>query len=128
MQVGVSAALDLLDVPLHLRFDVAAVDASHGQRFLIDDEVGRLAVDDGGQRQLGLPGRADLAHQQQIQRRIQRAGHDGADGYPAAGQRQHDQPAGQRHLQQALRQRAAGFAAIGQGRLHRPAFSADLAA
>ena len=47
---------------------------------------GPAAIDDGAERELGLEGRADLAHEHQVERGIERPGDLEAHGHAAARQ------------------------------------------
>jgi len=67
-----------------------SVGAAHAQRLLVDHDLGMIAIDHRGDGQLRLIGRADLAHHQQVQRRVQRARHLGRHRHATARQCQHD--------------------------------------
>ena len=77
----------------------------------LDDDHRRAAVHHGADREFGLPRHADLAHQQQVERRVQRARHLQPDRHAATRQREHDR-IGQLHPRQPLAERATGDRAV----------------
>ena len=104
-------ALDFRELPLFLGIDVAGWRADSAYDVRVQHQLRVLPVDDGAEPQLLMPRRADLAHQQHVERRTERLSHLEPHRYPAARQGQHNRPAafivGQRRGQLA-----AGVAAI----------------
>jgi hypothetical protein len=60
---------------------------------------------------LGVPGRTDLAHEDDVERRVETLRHLVGDRHPAAGQREHERIV-VREAVQLLREPATGVAAI----------------
>jgi hypothetical protein len=87
-----SVALYLGEFTIANFFELRLGDTSKPDDALIAYDERRTAVDDGAHRQLPLEGHTDLAHQNEVQRRIERRrdlrGHDNA----AARQRENDRP------------------------------------
>ncbi len=94
---------------LHLR-DVGVADQDMLQDVLVEDA--HPALPDGAERQLGLGGHAELAHDEYVQRRAERLGDLVGDRHPAARQAEdhHVLPA---VVQQPLGQPAARVGAVG---------------
>ena len=65
---------------------IGRIAAGHAANRLVDDGLRILAVNDGSQGELGLARRADLAHQDKVDRRLQRPGDLHRQRHPAARQ------------------------------------------
>jgi hypothetical protein len=115
-QVILPPPLDLGELACLLGFDIARAwrDASHD--ILVQDELRILAIDHRAERQLLMPRRADLAHQQHIEGRGERLGDFKADRHAAARQRQHERPILPTGCQRS-RELPPGIAAIAKERL-----------
>jgi hypothetical protein len=74
LQIERPAALDLGQLPATRLLEVGLVGARQAPHVFVDHGLGPGPVDDSGERKLRRAGRPDLAHQQQIQRRVQRPG------------------------------------------------------
>ena len=83
---------------------------------VVDHDFGRIAIDDRRIGELGLPRQADLANEQQVERRVQRACNLGRDRYATARQRQHDDIAIAIRIESPRQQPAGVFAG---GHAHR---------
>ena len=96
----------------HRRLELAVA----GQRPSHGESVEDLdaALRDGADAVLGVPGGADLAYDEDVERRTQRARHLGGDGDAAPGQAEHDRVL-RRVGRQALGERPARGMAIGVG-------------
>ena len=66
-------AMDFLQLVVNLAFQIVARDAQRAHHFAIENRLRMIAVDHRADPQLGLAGRAELAHDDHIERRIQRA-------------------------------------------------------
>ncbi|MCY1250750.1 hypothetical protein D9M68_679780 [compost metagenome] len=80
-----------------------------------------IALDHGAQRQFRVAGGADLAHQQHVELRTERARHLKGNRHAAARQRQHQRGlselvGAEAQFRQAAAKVMAGFAAIGKAR------------
>jgi hypothetical protein len=75
-------------------------------------EHARAARGDRAERELLVPGDAELAHEEDVERRGQRTRDLEGDRHPAARQRQHDDVVAPRVLAQALREQPARLDAI----------------
>ena len=106
----------------------------HGRSFALDDaiELGRVdtggshdvvaddehvALTDGTHAQLGLPGHAELPHDEHLQRSVESDGDLEGHGHAATGQTEHHR-IGEVAPGQLLAQRSAGGAAVGEGGWH----------
>jgi hypothetical protein len=67
---------------------------------------------DGAHREFLVAGESQLAHDEYIQRRMQRLRHLEADGHAAAGQREHDHVVAVAIPRQRLREQLSGMAAV----------------
>ena len=81
-QVERAAALDLGKLALRRGVDLGALDAREAAHLLVDHDLGLSAVDDRGDGEFGLPRNADLAHEQQVERRPRRRATIAAIGTP----------------------------------------------
>ncbi|MDW9227144.1 hypothetical protein C7S15_1711 [Burkholderia cepacia] len=77
-------------------------------------QMNRTARRDRAHRELGIGRHAELAYDQHVERRVQRAGDRIRDGHAAARQREHDDIAAARIIAQRVGQPAAGIGAIGK--------------
>jgi hypothetical protein len=71
---------------------------------------------DRAEGQLLVPGHAELAHEEDVERRVERARHLSGDGHAAAGQGEHQRIAASRVLAQRVRQHPARVGAVGKTR------------
>src|SRR5262249_44935261 len=108
-----AAALDLFELTRRLFLDIIL---GHTQLFCqrrVDEGLRPSAVADRAERQFGLPRNADLAHENDIERRIERPGDLEPDRDAAARQGQHDR-APVFKMRQSARKLAAGIGAVGE--------------
>jgi hypothetical protein len=83
-QIQRPAAFDLGQLARAVLRDIALGDLELAYQRLVEDRLRAPAVDDGAERELRLERRTDLAHQDQIEWRFERAGDLESDGNPAA--------------------------------------------
>ena len=69
-EIGLAPALDLLELLADLRRDVVGRGAGEPLELRIEDDLRVLAVDDGADPQLRMARRAELAHEQDVERRV----------------------------------------------------------
>ena len=81
-----AAPLDFAEFGLGAPPDFPLANSQRVGDFAIDDEIARFAVHGGGERQFRIGRRADLSHQDQVERRLERARDGRADRDAAAGQ------------------------------------------
>jgi hypothetical protein len=107
---------DFLELRLRLVCHVVPERAGDLQRFVVQDRRGR-AFGDGAQRVLGVAWSADLAHEQQVQRCMQRQRDLHGHRNTATGKRQDDRVR-EFALSEHSRQQAPGGGAIGKDFVH----------
>ena len=91
--------------------DEVGVDPERGHQLVVEDDLGLDAVGHGTDRELGLVGRADLAHEGDIEGCRKRARNLGRDRHAAARQGEHErglEPQGG----QTLGQQSAGLGSV----------------
>lgn len=81
-------------------------------------DVQRAAGGDRPHRQFRLPRHAELAHQQHIERRVQRLGHFKTDRHATAWQREHDHVVTLRIAAQMPRERTARCRTVEENAFH----------
>ena len=118
VQVEDAAAVDLVQLLEHLGLEVVGVELDRRHHLVVEDDVRRRAVDHRGDGQLGLPRRADLAHQQQVEPGVQHARQLGADRHAPTRQREHHHGRRQAQCSDLVRQETGRLGTVGKRYLH----------
>ncbi len=88
LQIELPAFFDFRQFLFNLGIEIILADASGLDDILVDDDFRFIAINDRRDSEFGLEIDADLAHQNQIERRIDGPGHLQRHRYAAARQRQ----------------------------------------
>ena len=110
------ATRELLLLPAGQRVDHAVGDAQGLHDFLIEDA--HAARGDGAERVLLVPGDAQLAYDEDVQRRPQRARHFRGDGHAATRQREHQHVRALGVRAELSGEETTGFTAIAKALSH----------
>src|SRR5919106_2477740 len=115
--VDALAPLQLLQLPGRDRIDHVVRNAQAGHDVVV--EHAHAAGRDGAHRHLLIAGHAQLAHDEHVQGRIERAGHFVSHGHAATGQGQDEHVGPIGVMRELLSEQPTGFAAIAkESRLH----------